>query len=407
VRSYATEQFVSRGMVADVALHFNPGNPHAHIMLTMREMGLEGLSPKKNREWNKPEWLLQWREEWAAHANRALERSGREERIDHRSLAEQGSDRLPQVHLGPHAAALERRGVATEKGEHNRLVAEQNAVVIDLEQVRAEKRRLQAEKAVMDRYGARLQVGWLPFQAQDLGKLEYHLGGAELERSQVVELRTGYQQELWRVQEQVQAVQGEGTRLYRAEELLGQRRQVIERVERLRARWSPSSGGSVPMPEASTRRPRSSTCRCSTRGSSRPARPRRRNCSCSGSGGRRSRRRCRPCKSRAPAWTSRSSRPTRSWMASHESSDGSMTISTAGGRAAIGTRVGDAKPCRPGDIRKRPSARAVKASLSQTSYLDGKGGGVQTAGPVGWGLYHASGWPSRANLQPYSVGVNG
>jgi hypothetical protein len=235
VRGYATEQFVSRCMVADVALHFNAGNPHAHIMLTMREIGPEGLSSKKNREWNKPELLVQWREEWAAHANRALERAWRAERIDNRSLAEQGSDRLPQAHLGPHAAALERRGVFTEKGDYNRLVGDHNAVVIDLEKVREEKRRLQAEQAVMDRYGTRLKAGWLPFHAQDLGKLEYHLGGAELTRSQVLGLRNGYQQELRQIQEQVQVVHREGQRLDRATDLLRQRQQAHARVERLRA----------------------------------------------------------------------------------------------------------------------------------------------------------------------------
>jgi ATP-dependent exoDNAse (exonuclease V) alpha subunit len=234
VRAYAQEQFVSRGMVADVAIHRNPGNPHAHIMLTMREMGPEGLSSKKNREWNKPELLLEWREQWAVQANRALERAGQAERIDHRSLAEQGAERLPQVHLGPHAAALERRGIATEKGEHNRAVAEHNVVVIDLEKARQERRQLRAEKAVMDRYGARLQAGWLPVHAQALGKLEYHLGGEVLNRSQVVEGLGGYRQELRQLQEQVQAINQEGRRLDRAAELLGHRQHAGAEVERLK-----------------------------------------------------------------------------------------------------------------------------------------------------------------------------
>jgi ATP-dependent exoDNAse (exonuclease V) alpha subunit len=235
VRAYVQEQFVSRGMVADVAIHRNPGNPHAHIMLTMREMRPEGLSTKKNREWNKPELLLEWREQWAVQANRALGRAGQKERIDHRSLAEQGVERLPQVHLGPHTAALERRGIATEKGEHNRTVAEHNAVVIDLEKARGERRRLQGEKAVMDRYGARLQAGWLPVHAQALGKLEYYEGGGALNRSQVADLLHGYEQQLRQVQERVHAINQEGRRLERTAELLGWRQQAAGKVEQLKS----------------------------------------------------------------------------------------------------------------------------------------------------------------------------
>jgi ATP-dependent exoDNAse (exonuclease V) alpha subunit len=139
----------------------------------MRELGSEGFSAKKNREWNKPEVLQKWREEWATYANRALERAGIANRIDHRSLEAQGIERLPQVHLGPHAAALERQGVQTEKGDHNRTVTEHNRVVVDLEQAREERRDLQREKAVTDRHNARLNEGWPVPQAQALAQLEY------------------------------------------------------------------------------------------------------------------------------------------------------------------------------------------------------------------------------------------
>lgn len=87
IAGYVQEEFVARGMVADVAIHRNLGNPHAHIMLAMREMGPDRLSSKKNRDWNKPGLLEQWRERWESHANRALEQAGRTKRIDHRSLA--------------------------------------------------------------------------------------------------------------------------------------------------------------------------------------------------------------------------------------------------------------------------------------------------------------------------------
>jgi ATP-dependent exoDNAse (exonuclease V) alpha subunit len=238
VRAYVQEQFVARGMVADVGIHRNPGNPHAHIMLSMREMGPAGLSAKKNREWNNPELLEQWRAQWAVLANRALERAGREERIDHRSLAAQGSDRMPQVHLGPHSAALEQRGITTEKGEHNRLVAEHNAVVIDLAKVREEKRQLQAEKGVRERYSTRLSAGWLPAQAQAVAKLEYSVGGSELTYGEMARLGDGYRREQQGFAEQIRAIHQEGKRLEQAAATLAKRQEAAAQVAKLS---SPSS----------------------------------------------------------------------------------------------------------------------------------------------------------------------
>lgn len=235
IRGYVKEQFISRGMVADVAIHRNPGNPHAHIMLTMREIGSEGFLAKKNREWNKPEMLERWREDWAFQSNRALERAGLEERIDHRSLDEQGADRLPQVHLGPHSAALEKRGIETVKGDHNRAVAEHNATVVDLEKAREEKRRLEAEKAVLERYNARLKAGWLVPHARALGNLEYEGGGGALNRSAVDSLATEKRQELRSVEQQIHAIHREGQRLESAAEILGKRDKAAADVERLKS----------------------------------------------------------------------------------------------------------------------------------------------------------------------------
>ena len=52
---------------------------------------------------------------------------GFEERIDHRSYKEQGLDKEPMVHLGYEAAALERKGIKTERGDYNRAVQQRNA----------------------------------------------------------------------------------------------------------------------------------------------------------------------------------------------------------------------------------------------------------------------------------------
>ncbi|WP_341485336.1 MobQ family relaxase [Thioclava sp. GXIMD4215] len=122
VRDFAQEQFVDRGMIADIALHA-PGrdgddrNHHAHILLTTREIGPEGFTTK-NRDWNKVELLEGWREAWARDANLALERAGIEERIDHRTLEVQRDEALELA-----AEARERGDEAEELRETVRAVS--------------------------------------------------------------------------------------------------------------------------------------------------------------------------------------------------------------------------------------------------------------------------------------------
>ncbi len=233
LRFYAQAEFVSKGMVADVAIHRNPGNPHAHIMLTMREMEPDGLSSKKNREWNKPEQLERWREQWAEQTNRALERAGHPERIDHRSLAEQGLDRLPQVHLGPHAASLEKRGIPTENGDHNRLVAEHNGVVIDLEQARAEKKALEQERTTQTGVASLVQTGWHPDHAKAMVEVERQHGGRRLDpedlRRKYDTLRSDFQ----RLHGNIERIEHEDRRLTQAARALEAHQKAQEELGRL------------------------------------------------------------------------------------------------------------------------------------------------------------------------------
>lgn len=110
VRNFAQREYVDKGMVADVCCHNLEGkNPHAHIMLSTRVLTPEGFG-KKERAWNNKKLLLQQREAWAHHCNKSLEREGIRERIDHRSLKDQGIDREPTIHLGskPHPERVAR-----------------------------------------------------------------------------------------------------------------------------------------------------------------------------------------------------------------------------------------------------------------------------------------------------------
>ena len=97
---YVQEQFIERGMVACIALHDRKtGNPHAHILLTLRDITLDGFGAKR-RDWNDKALVTQWREAWATACNAALEQAGSTERIDHRSNKDRGIDAPATQHLG-------------------------------------------------------------------------------------------------------------------------------------------------------------------------------------------------------------------------------------------------------------------------------------------------------------------
>ena len=160
VRSFVKDNFVDAGMCADFAIHDKgTGNPHAHIMLTIRPIREDGKWGAKCRkvydldgqgqripdgkggwknhredttDWNQRGNAEKWRAAWAAYTNRALEAAGRPERIDHRSYKRQGVDKIPTVHMGPAASQMERRGIATEKGNINREIAADNKLLKEL-----------------------------------------------------------------------------------------------------------------------------------------------------------------------------------------------------------------------------------------------------------------------------------
>ncbi|HUD90739.1 MobQ family relaxase, partial [Sphingobium sp.] len=93
-RDFVQKEFVDRGMVADLNVHWDIGpdglaKPHAHVMLGLREVTDEGFGAKV-RDWNKTEFLTHWREAWAEHVNERLAELDIDARIDHRSLEAQG-----------------------------------------------------------------------------------------------------------------------------------------------------------------------------------------------------------------------------------------------------------------------------------------------------------------------------
>jgi hypothetical protein len=160
VRKYVKDVFVSTGMCADFSIHDKgDGNPHAHIMLTIRplkESGEWGAKCRKEydldghgqriplpnggfkshrvntTDWNDPGKAEVWRAAWADACNHVLEQMGKPERIDHRSYARQGVQKVPTVHMGVAATQIERRGLITEKGTVNREIAAQNRLLKEI-----------------------------------------------------------------------------------------------------------------------------------------------------------------------------------------------------------------------------------------------------------------------------------
>ena len=82
--------------------------------------------------WNSEEQLVLWRAAWADAVNRCLERSGHEERVDHRSHAERGLDEQPTIHEGVVARALEKKGIISDRCELNRQIKADNALLREL-----------------------------------------------------------------------------------------------------------------------------------------------------------------------------------------------------------------------------------------------------------------------------------
>jgi len=169
VREYINQYFVAAGMCADICIHDKgDGNPHAHVMLTMRpfdEGGAWGAKQKKEyildpqgkkiydrkkrqykcksipaTDWNEQTKAEEWRAAWAQLCNQTLEQNGHAERIDHRSYEQQGIDQIPTVHLGVAASAMEKRGIRTERGDLNREIEVSNQ---KLRQLKARIAKLQ------------------------------------------------------------------------------------------------------------------------------------------------------------------------------------------------------------------------------------------------------------------------
>ena len=155
IEEYCFNQFILKGMFADIAIHDKgDGNPHAHVLLTLRPVDENGRWLPKCRmvydldehgqkqkttkgnwkchkeptvDWNDRKYAEVWRKAWENTVNRYYELEGLTERIDLRSYARQKTDRLPTVHMGPSVTQMEKRSIRTDVGNLNRDIRAHNS----------------------------------------------------------------------------------------------------------------------------------------------------------------------------------------------------------------------------------------------------------------------------------------
>ncbi|MGD9924405.1 MAG: Ti-type conjugative transfer relaxase TraA, partial [Pseudorhodoplanes sp.] len=129
MREFVAEHVSTRGLVADWVYHDAPGNPHVHLMTTLRPLTDDGFGGKKvpvigedgqpvrskagqivYKLWagDKADFLA-LREAWYAAQNKHLELNGHDIRVDGRSYAERGIDLEPTSHIGVASKNIQRQ----------------------------------------------------------------------------------------------------------------------------------------------------------------------------------------------------------------------------------------------------------------------------------------------------------
>ncbi|VYU74202.1 Mobilization protein A [Eubacterium limosum] len=188
LKEYMQEQFVNEGMCADWAIHDKgDGNPHAHILLTMRPIKENGQWGAKERkayaldaegqripiidpetgqqkvdrrncrqwqrvtvqanDWNSQDKAEKWRAAWADVCNQYLHP---EEQIDHRSYERQGKEQIPTLHEGYVARKMKEKGLIADRCEINRnIVATNEAIKALNDQLEEIQIQIESDKRVI------------------------------------------------------------------------------------------------------------------------------------------------------------------------------------------------------------------------------------------------------------------
>jgi len=135
MRDFVASQILAKGMVADWVYHDNPGNPHVHLMITLRPLSEDGFGAKKiavlgadgqpvRTKAGKIQYALwaggmadfnAFRDAWFERQNHHLAINGIALRVDGRSYEKQGIELQPTIHLGVGARAMDRKAQAESR----------------------------------------------------------------------------------------------------------------------------------------------------------------------------------------------------------------------------------------------------------------------------------------------------
>lgn len=176
LREYIEQGINQRGYAATYAIHTDAegNNPHAHVLIANRVIkpnGQWGAKQKKayvldesgervplidkatgeqktdkrgRKQWKRrtveshpldeKDVLKDLRKTWADTANRYLDQSNQ---IDHRSLKDQGIDRLPTIHLGYASAEMIARGEPSERAQRAENIRKTNEAIAEVSRIEA------------------------------------------------------------------------------------------------------------------------------------------------------------------------------------------------------------------------------------------------------------------------------
>ena len=83
-------------------------------------------------DWNEQDKAEHWRKAWADITNKYLKENSIQEKVDHRSYQRQGIEQIPTIHLGVSASQMEKKGIATDRGNINREIKHQNKILREI-----------------------------------------------------------------------------------------------------------------------------------------------------------------------------------------------------------------------------------------------------------------------------------
>ncbi|MBX4970088.1 Ti-type conjugative transfer relaxase TraA [Rhizobium binae] len=189
MRDFVAGHITAQGMVADWVYHDAPGNPHVHLMTTLRPLTEDGFGSKKvavlgpdgkpirngagkivYQLWaGSTEDFNAFRDGWFACQNKHLALAGLDIRIDGRSFEKQGIDLEPTIHLGVGAKAIERKA---KQSDHKSETSTPKLERLELQEARRSEnaRRIQRRlEIVLDLITREKSV----FDERDVAKVLY------------------------------------------------------------------------------------------------------------------------------------------------------------------------------------------------------------------------------------------